>query len=342
MNHRERVISAVKHKDVDRMPYDFWAENTTIEKIFQFVKHRDLKKILQQLMVDVRHIEASTPKEINCGEYFQNFWGERYKYKQTQWGVIREDIPGALSCVSSFEDIKSFKWPSAGLFDYSKLKSMCEVNNDFAIMYGSADIWQRPALVRGMENALMDHILNPDWMHFLSRKFTDFYKDDYKRAFRASGERIDIFLVISDLGSQNGQLISLKMFDEFVAPYLKELTDFIHELGAFVMFHSCGRIFPFIERFIEIGIDILDPIQPVCKEMEPEYLAKKYGGRICFHGGIDTQKLLPGGTVEEIIAEVNRYKKVLSQNGGYICCPSHFFQPDIPVENIMALYNLDL
>lgn len=339
MNSRERVISTINHQSIDKVPFDFWAENAALERIYREVRHRDIERLLKDLQVDIRHIEAIMPEEKNCGNFFQNFWGERYIYKQTQWGPVREDIPGALYNVNNIEEIKYFNWPSIDSFDYSNLKKLCEINDEFAILYGFADIWQRPALIRGMENALKDLVLNPDWVHFLSRKFTDFYKEDYARAQKASSGRIGIFLIISDLGGQNGPIISLDMFNEFIAPYLKELTDHIHNLGAYVMFHSCGMIFPFIERFIEIGIDILDPIQPIGENMKPENLAKHFKNRICFHGGIDIQNLLPYGTPEDVQREVKRYTSTLGKNGGYICCPAHLFQPDIPPENIFTLYN---
>ena len=105
------------------------------------------------------------------------------------------------------------------------------------------------------------------------------------------------------------------------------------------MFHSCGMISPFIERFIEIGIDILDPMQPVTESMKPENLAKSFKNRICFHGGIDVQNLLPFCTPKEVQKEVKHYTDIFGKNGGYICCPSHLFQPDIPPENIFAFYN---
>ncbi len=279
------------------------------------------------------------PEERNYGDFFQNFWGERYIYKQTHWGPVREDMPGALYNIKGIKDIKNFNWPSPDSFDYSNLEKLCEINNEFAIVYGFADIWQRPTLIRGMENALVDLSLNPDRVHFLSRKFTDFYKKDYTKAQKASGGRIDIFLMISDLGGQNGPIISPDMFNDFIAPYLQELTDHIHNLGAYAMFHTCGMIFSFIERFIEIGIDILDPIQPIGENMRPENLAKCFENRICFHGGIDAQKLLPFGTAEDVKREVNHYVKVLGKHGGYICCPAHLFQPDIPPANILAFYD---
>lgn len=338
MNSRERVIAAIRHQNVDRTPYDFWAEKAALERIYQTVQHRDFEKLLKDLSVDIRHIEAVMPEEKHFRTFYQNFWGERYIYKQTQWGPVREDMPGALSEARTMDDIKNFDWPSVDMFDYSGIKTLCDAHEEYAIMYGFADVWQRSALIRGMENALLDFILNPDWIHFLSKKFTDFYKEDYTRAFKASRGRIDIFLIISDLGGQSGPLISLNMFNEFVAPYIKELSDHIHNLGSYVMFHSCGMIYPFIERLIEIGIDILDPIQPVSSEMKPENLSMRFGDKICFHGGIDIQNILPYGTPVEVQEEVRHYASVFGKGGGYICCPAHLFQPDIPPENIFAFY----
>lgn len=342
MNSKERVVSAIKHRDADRVPFDFWAENATLERIYQKVGHKDIQKLLKGFRVDIRHIDAIMPEEKNFGNFFQNFWGERYIYKQTRYSPVREDLPGALYAADNIEDIKNFNWPTTDLFDYSNIKTLCQMNKEYAILYGFADIWQRPSLIRGMENALKDLILNPDWVHLLARRFTDFYKEDYANAQKASGGKIDIFLIISDLGGQDAPIISIDMFDDFIAPYLKELTDHIHNLGAYAMFHSCGMIFPFIERFIEIGIDILDPIQPVSEDMKPENLAKYFKNRICFHGGIDIQNLLPYGTPEEIENEVKHYAKILGQNGGYICCSSHLLQPDIPPENIFAIYETDI
>ncbi len=340
MTHRERVLNAIKHKNVDRIPFDFWAEQPTLERLYSFYGTRILDKILDDFDVDMRHVEAIMPPEKYYGDFYQNFWGERYIYRETKWGPMREDIPGALSGAKNIEDLEDFDWPNPDDFDYTKLKSTCDKYDGYALMYGFADIWQRPCLVRGMENAFMDLYVNPEWVHFLGRKYTDFYIKDYTNAFHQSGGRIDIFLVISDLGSQHGPLISTEIFDEFIAPYLKELVDCIHGLGAYVMYHSCGMIFPFIERLIDIGVDILDPIQSVTPEMTPENLKENFSKRICFHGGIDVQKLLVHGTPDEVKMGIEHYLKVFGKNGGYICSPSHLFQPDIPPENIKAFYEM--
>jgi len=338
MKSRERVLNAIKHERVDRIPYDFWAEEPTLERLFSFYETRDLEYLLKKFNVDIRHVKAKMPPEKEYENYYQNFWGERYIYKHTKWGKTREDSPGALSNANDISDLENFDWPDPNDFDYSQLKMECSKYNEYAIIYGFADIWQRPCLIRGLENALMDLYVNPEWVHFLGRKFTDFYIADYKKAFQQSGERIDIFLIISDLGSQQAPLISLEIFDQFIAPYLKELVDSIHDLGAYAMYHSCGSIFPFIERLIDCGVDILDPIQPVNKEMSPENLKDRFSGRITFHGGIDVQTLLSQGTPNDIKKGIKHYLKIFGNDGGYICSPSHLFQPDIPPENIEAFY----
>lgn len=201
-------------------------------------------------------------------------------------------------------------------------------------------MWQRPGLVRGWEGMFLDMAERPEWAHFLARTFTDFYKEDYTRAAEVTAGRIDLYLLISDLGSQSGPLISPTMFRAFVAPYLREMIECIHGLGGKVLYHSCGRIRRFIPELIALGVDVLDPIQPAGPEMAPERLAAEFGGQICFHGGIDMQRLLPHGTVEEVRAEAARYCGALGRQGGYILGPAHLFQPDVPPENILAVYDV--
>ena len=252
---------------------------------------------------------------------------------------MREDGRGALADAQGFADLERFQWPTPDVFDYTGLGEQCRRWQNHALLYGFADVWQRPALVRGWEGMFVDMVERPDWAHFLSRKFTDFYKEDYTRAAEATGGRIDLYLLISDLGSQSGPLISLPMFRRFVAPYVREMADCIHGLGGKVLYHSCGMIAPFISDLVAAGVDVLDPIQPVGPEMVPERLRDEFGGRVCFHGGIDMQHLLPHASPDEVRAEAARYCRVLGEKGGYILGPAHLFQPDVPPENVLAVYS---
>jgi uroporphyrinogen decarboxylase len=342
MTPRERVLAAVARQETDRTPSDFWAEDCTWNRLFSQVGHRERERLLDDLHIDVRHLEvpAPPPRPIREG-IFENFWGERFIYRETPWGPMREDLPGALAGASSFDDLQRFPWPKPDLLDYTTLAQQCHRRPSHAWLYGFADVWQRPGLVRGWQGMFLDMIERPDWVHFLCRTFTDFYREDYTRAAEATNGRIDLYLLISDLGSQSRPLISLSMFRQFVAPYLKEMIDLIHGLGGKVLYHSCGFMCPFIPDLIALGVDILDPIQPVRPEMAPERLKADFGAQLSFHGGIDMQRLLPCGTPDQIQAEVSRYCRTLGAGGGYILAPAHLFQPDVPPENVLAVYHQD-
>jgi uroporphyrinogen decarboxylase len=339
MTSRERVLAAIHHQTPDRTPRDFWSEGPTWRRLLAHVGHEDRDRLLDDLGIDVRHLELPAPPERAVGGgVYQNFWGERYIYRQTPWGPMREDVRGALAEAATLDDLENFDWPTPDQFDYSLLAEQCRRWDQRALLYGFADVWQRPGLVRGWEGMFVDMCERPDWMHFLCRKFTDFYREDYTRAAEATAGRIDLYLLISDLGSQTGPLVSLTMFREMIAPYLKEMIDCIHGLGARVLYHSCGAMWPFIPDLIAMGVDVLDPIQPVAPRMAPERLKAEFGRQVCFHGGIDMQRLLPQGTVEQVRAEVRRYCDTLGRDGGYILGPAHLFQPDVPPENVLAVY----
>lgn len=341
MTPRQRVLTAVNRQAPDRVPCDFWAEEATWNRLFAHVGHHDKNRLLDELGVDVRHLEIpGVPEQAVGGGVYQNFWGERYVYQPGPWGPMREDVRGALADAASFADLERFAWPTPDLFDYSTLREQCRRWEQHALLYGFADVWQRPALVRGWEAMFVDMVEQPDWVHFLCRKFTDFYREDYTRAAETTRGRIDLYLLISDLGSQDRPLLSLAMFRRFVAPYLKEMIDCIHGLGGKVLYHSCGLMRLYVPELIALGVDVLDPIQPVGPDMAPERLAADFGGRVCFHGGIDMQRLLPRGSPEEVRAEVRRYCRVLGP-GGYILGPAHLFQPDVPPENVLAVYQAE-
>jgi len=335
---QERTLAAINGEHIDRPPFDFFAEDSALNRLFAYIGNNDLETFLDDMEVDIRGFQAIEPEYKQLGEgVYENMWGERFKYRPDEWGQMREDTYGALYNAESLDEISAFPWPDNDVMDYSKLYEQILKARDkkLAVRYGFADIWQRPAMVRGLENHFADMAGSPENVHYLSRIFTDFYLEDYRRAWEASRGEIDIFFVISDLGTQRGPMISQKMFDEFIAPYLIEMAETIHNFGAKIMFHSCGDISSFIPAIINCGVDILHPIQPVNINMSPENL-KRYSGQISFHGGIDVQWLLPKGSVSEIQNEIKRYSSILSP--GYIACAAHNFQPDTPAENMIAFF----
>jgi uroporphyrinogen decarboxylase len=199
----------------------------------------------------------------------------------------------------------------------------------------------------------VDLALDRELAEFLLDAFTDFYVAYFDRMFSAAPGAIDIFRIADDLGMQDRLLISPETFNAFIGPRIARLADMAHSHGIAVMFHSCGAILPLIDPLIAAGVDILDPIQVTAAGMDPTVLKNRFGDRLCFHGAIDTQYLLPQGTPQEVEAEAAKMIRILGGDGngdnggcnsgdgkscGYILSPSHVLQSDVPIDNIRALY----
>ena len=303
--------------------------------------HDDRDRLLDDLQVDVRHLDVAGPAERPIGDgVFQNLWGERYVYRPTPWGPMREDVHGELVDAQSLDDLKDFPWPSPDQLDYASLADACRRYEPYALQYGFADVWQRPGWSAAGKACSSIWSSGPTGSTSSAASSpTSTARITAARRRQAAGGSIS-YLLISDLGSQGGPLISRTMFREFVTPYIREMADCIHGLGGKVLFHSCGSISSLIPDLIEPGRRRSRP-DPAARslEMSPERLKANFGDRLCFHGGIDMQRLLPHGSPEEVRAEVCRYCQTLGRDGGYILGPAHLFQPDVPPENILAVYD---
>lgn len=342
MTSRDRVLAAINHEQPDRVPVDMWAEPHVWSRLSKDLGVAGEGEVRDRLNVDVRYVSPTYPPDVEENGIRQNMWGERWSKANTPWGEDWEHIDGALSGISSLEEIKAFPWPSCDDVDYSTLATQCERHEGYAIAYGNADIFERPALVRGLENMLCDTALNPAWVEYLTKLFLDFFVEDFVRTMEATGGKIDIYFALTDLGTQSGLLQSMDTFRRFIAPSIRALADLVHRHGVKFMFHSCGAVREAIPELIELGVDILNPIQPAAAGMEPEGLKRDFGDRICFHGGIDIQYLLPLESAEEVRREVRHRAGILGRDGGYILAPSHNLQQDISTENILAMYDLAL
>ena len=150
--------------------------------------------------------------------------------------------------------------------------------------------------------------------------------------------KIDGVFVGDDFGTQQGLLISPEMWRKYVKTRYKKLISVIKSYGLKYCHHSCGGIRPIIPDLIEIGIDVLHPIQPLAAGMNNKELSREFGKELTFYGGIDEQRTLPNGSPEDVKREVRERINTLGKYGGYIVAPSHAFQPDTPMENVIAVY----
>ena len=342
MTPRQRVLAAASRQRPDRTPADYKAEPEVNRYMMEHLKVDSYEGLLKRLEVDVRRLEpryvGPESRQFDDG-VFEDYWGIRSKHLKADHGSYDMHVHTPVWDAESVEDLEKHAWPWPDIFDYSVMREQCARYRDYAVMYEGADLFTRPCILRNMENVLLDMIERPEMAHYLFDKFASFYCEDVTRALEATGGGFDIYCEWSDYGTQRALLISVPMFREFLAPYLKRMIDVCHRGGVKFMAHSCGAIRPLIPDLIALGVDILDPIQVAAAGMEPAGLKRDFGPQIAFHGGVCTQRTLPFGSPQDVREAVLDRVATLGSGGGYILASSHDISADTPPENIVAMYD---
>jgi len=256
-------------------------------------------------------------------------------------GVYSEACDLILARLLTMDDVNSHPWPSADDYDYSVIPEQIEQVKDYAVCLGSPtvpDIINGIGRGRGMEQVLIDIITEDEVGIAIIDRRVDFYYEWCRRGLKAGGGRIDILHLGEDLGSQKGPTMSPETFDSFFRPRLQRFIDLAHDYGAKAMLHSCGSTRLLQSRLIEMGLDILDSVQPEPVGMDPEELKREFGDKLTYCGMISTQQTLPHGAIEECRAEARHRIDVIGRGGGYIFAPAHCIQPDTPLGNVLAIY----
>ena len=191
----------------------------------------------------------------------------------------------------------------------------------------------------GFDDYLEKLIIDPDFIHEFSNQYLKYQKRVIELYLAELGPYIHIIASGDDFATQHTQFVSEKMFNEMVAPYFKERLMFTKNFtDAANLHHSCGSVAKMIPSLKACGVEILNPIQPGATDMEPEKIKPAYGKDIVFHGGFDTQEVLPYGNPDQIDAAVKNIMDVMNKDGGYIFAAAHNIQEDVPPENIVAMF----
>jgi uroporphyrinogen decarboxylase len=211
----------------------------------------------------------------------------------------------------------------------------------YHLRYEVGGIFEWSWALRGFERFLLDLAEKPEVACAIMDRFTDVYIENTLRVIEAAGGLLDMVYTYDDVGMQRGLLLSPRMWRKYILPRHQRLNAAIRSARypVKIMYHSCGAIFPLIGPFVdEMGIDVLNPLQPRAAGMDMARIKDEFGERLSFHGAVDIQQTLPHGTPAEVQAEVRERCEVLGKGGGYICAPAHYIQADTPLENIVALY----
>jgi uroporphyrinogen decarboxylase len=369
MNRREIFHDIVNHQDPERVLVDYGKHIGSFHRnAYEMLKNHlgiDSKtqildrmaqnvvldeEICQHLGIDFRwvvpHWVGVRNVEIDGERGYIDMWQTPHKWSEVgNYYAIHAQPLGKENL--TLEEIESFNWPETdqpamftGLREQAKNWSE---NTDYVI---GADgikvgILQTAAQIRGYDKLFMDFGLNPERALTLIDKISKTINPMYKNYMQAVGEYVQVVVITDDQGTQNSLMISPQMFREFIKPGLQSLVETIKDnADVKVMMHCDGAIVKIIPDLIEIGVDILNPIQPVVEGFQDTFALKdQFGDQICFHGGIDVQQVLPNATPEEVRQEVAKRTHDLGRNGGFIIAPCHNINVDIPVENVLAMFN---
>lgn len=294
-------------------------------------------------------LARSTParmwRNLTSDGIVKDLWGHEMRLVRSVSGEYEEFNRYPLAHAQSPEDVTKYAWPKPDHWDFSVLDQVIsdlKKDNDYHIRFRIGSIFEYAWQLRGMEQFMVDLAANPDIPTAIMNSITEILCEVLKNVLKNHGNLIDMVYFYDDVGSQENLMISKRMWQRLIRPHHEKLIAVMKTYNKKVMYHTDGAIRPIIPDLIDMGIDVLNPIQPTAKNLEPKSLKEEFGDKLAFHGGIDIVKTLPKGTPEIVQKEVKERISEMSANGGYIMCSSHHIQSDTPLENILAMYELDL
>lgn len=366
MNSRERVLRALSHQEVDRVPIDLGgSQNSTmcagayeafkrflgiegptleLSRVFETVIMDEA--VLSRLPVDTRAIYARPPA---CSA---TRWLDDRTFVD-EWGItfrravdgLQYDPVGHPLAEATMSDLERYQGPDvedatryAGLADLAR---DLHENTRYAVCASTADttIFDKAWMLRGMAQFLSDLLLDPEFALALLEKAADIQCRRHAAFLREVGSYVDVIIIADDMGTQRGTLISPALYRKMVKPFHRRYIDTIRRhTRAKVHMHACGSIFDLVEDYLEIGVDVLNPMQVAASKMAPEGLYRHFHGRMAFWGGIDSQHTMPRGTSDEVRQAVRETTAAMhSLEGGHVLGSVHNVQDDVPPENVWAL-----
>jgi uroporphyrinogen decarboxylase len=304
------------------------------------------EEVLLRFDIDTRGLQPQSP----AGWVDRVFSDGSY---QDEWGVIRSRPPeGGHFYVSgspfagepSLQAIRDHPWPDP--YDPGFVQGMMEESRrlhretDFALILNlPVGLVHQSQFMRGYQEWLTDLLLNPAFAEALMDKMLEIQMIVGERMIEAADGHFDLLFYGDDVAFQGGPMMSLDLYRKMIKPRHRQLFSHLKaKAKAPLVFHSCGSVYPLLEDLIEIGVDCINPVQVSAKDMDTKRLKREFGDRMAFWGAIDTHRVLPFGTPEEVRAEVKQRIEDLAPGGGYVLNSVHNLQPEVPPENIVAMF----
>ncbi len=347
MTHKERFLAAINHEEPDRVPIDVWYTPEAERKLLAYLGE-DTEKLslyaadggyLPHLMGHdflITWIGPCTSYYLIDEPEYHDEWGIKWRWVDTDTGNRYTEMVGRP--MADTDDIEVVKMPDFKTEKrYTASKEMIEkYGKEYGIMGGLAcTLFELSWYLRGMDKVMEDMVMNKDFLHAYLDKLLGWVWDAGEILVKYG---VDVVWIGDDFGMQDRLLISPDQFREFFKPRYAKLFSYLKGLNSDIKFafHTDGYNVPILPDLIEVGVNILNPVQP--KSMDPGELKKKFGDRLTFWGTIDNQETMPFGSVEDVVNETRLRLKTVAPGGGLILGPAHNVQPQVPIENIMAFY----
>jgi len=374
MTPRNRLLTALDHREPDRVPIDLGGNQTGIHKFaYQRLLERlgleeevvimDLvqqlakpsEAVLQRLHVDTRYFWAKGPASFKGGVVRCQREGRTWHDFTDEFGVTWSmpdehpyyfDISHSPLAGLTLEQIMAYPFPKGD--DPSRFQGLrdralaLKRETPYAVVSGiSGVVYEICWYLRGLENLFTDMIEQPAVLEAIIDRTLKFWLDWFRLFLDEVGDVVDVVMIGDDLAGQNGPLFSPRIYRTIVKPRQKRLVQYIKSrTKARIWYHSCGSVVEYIPDLLDNGIDILNPVQVSAKDMAPAKLKAAFGDRLTFWGGaIDTQHVLPRATPREVREHVRRNVEAFKPGGGYVFNNVHNIQADVPPENVLALFD---
>lgn len=340
MTHRERFFATIAHQPVDRPASWLGLPVTDAQQdLLGYFNVNSVDELKIKLDDDIYPIEVPynypPSNHIACAFKFAKSAHDDRPDERTL------TAPGFFEDYDDPADVEKFPWPDPALYlDVVESRRLAKEANPEYIRMGV--MWsahfQDACSAFGMEKALMVMLLNPEMFQAVIDRITDFYLKANGLFYEATKGYLDAVLIGNDFGSQYGLMVDPDSLRNYVFPGTKKIIDQAKSYGLKVIHHSCGSIFPVIEDLVNLGADVIHPIQALAQDMDAVTLKENFEGKAVFCGGVDAQHLLVNGTPEMVTRKVKELKQLFPT--GLIISPSHeAILPDIPPANIEALFN---
>lgn len=367
---RERIENAILNNDIDQIPRDLGGPVSGIskiayEKLLSYWKMpiidtqiSDLEqqlavideKIMTKLKIDTRHIGLNPPiresiSSMGILQSFTNVFGMEYqKIGTTEYDTLYYEMISYPLAEASLKEVKEFEFPSPVEEWFSNCEKTAKKywEEEYAVVADpmSGGILEQTIWLRGNQKFLSDLYENREIVEELLDRNLANQLEIWESWLNEVGEWVSIAMYGDDYGTQERPLLHPKMWRELVKPRVKKLIQSIKRNfpGVKIQLHSCGSIFEIIPDLIDIGFDVLNPVQPT-RSMDHAALKQRFGSKICFHGGVDIQEVLPRGSLLEVENEVKRVLNTLARDHtGYIFAMAHNILADVPPKNILAAF----